>query len=208
MNKEQWKQMSFSKKMEWLVQYYGITVLVSVIAVVVVFSLAKTMFGPKDRGDIRILILDDGVPSELCITFKEDISNRINGETELSSYAKSDPTHMQAFSVRLTADDVDIIIAPEAEMLEMAGNGYLIPYGQDDTTEFYDTFPEEKLLKVKRQDGTEELVVGIKLDDKSRYMQYRNKSGALPAEEMYIGVTIKKINDNNIKTTALYFLGQ
>ena len=208
MNKEQWKQMRFSKKLEWLVQYYGLTVFFSILAVIVVVSLAITFFGPKDRGDIRVIILDDGVSSELCTVFREEINREINGEAEMVSYAKSDPTHMQAFSVRLLSDDLDIVIAPETEMLEMAGNGYLIPYEQNSITDFYRNFPEENLLKIKNPVGNAEVIVGVKLDSESRYMKYRRAYGALENEAMYLGITIKKINDNNIKKTALYLLEQ
>lgn len=206
MNKEQWKQMTFSKKAEWLIQYYGVTVIVSVLAAAVIISLAVTFFGPKDRGDMRIIILDDGVSSELCMVFKGEIDREINGETEMTSYAKSDPTHMQAFSVRLLSDDLDLIIAPEAEMLEMAGNGYLLPYEQDGLTEFYGDFSEENLLIAKDAEGNETHIVGVKLDTESRYMKYRTEAGASENEAMYLGVTIKKINDDNIKKAALYFL--
>ena len=208
MNKEQWKQMSFFKKLEWVVQYYGVTILVSIVAVLVVISLAKTFFGPKDRGDMRLILLDDGVSSELCTVFREEISGQINGEVEMTSYAKSDPAHMQAFSVRLLADDLDIIIAPETEMLEMAGNGYLIPYEQNGVTDFYHEFPEDTLLRVKDSTSAKEFVVAVKLGSESRYMKYRREAGALENETMYLGVTIKKINDNNIKKTALYLLGE
>ena len=203
MNKEQWKQMSFRQKLEWLVQYYGVTAIVCVIAILVAFSLAKSFLSGNEKGDMRIIILDDCMPSETCYSFQKEISRIIEGEAEITSYAKSDPIHMQAFSIRLTADDLDIVIAPATEMLEMAGNGYLIPYEPGGITEFFSDYSEENQLKIHSQDGSEEIVVGLKLESNSRYMRYRREAGE---EEMYLGITIKKINDDNIKTTAQFFL--
>ena len=207
MNKELWKQMNFSQRVEWLVQYYGVTVLVVIVAVVVALSLGRSFFGAKERGDMRVIILDNGVSSELCNQYQEEISQRINGVTEMSAYVKNDPTHMQAFSVRLTADDLDIVIAPEEEMRQMAGNGYLIPYEATGVTGFFADYPKEDVLTV-RAEGMGEVTVAVRLNSNSRYMTYRREAGAKEEEAMYLGVTIKKINDENIESTARYFLDE
>lgn len=206
MNKEIWKQMSFSKKLVWFIQYYGITTLVIIGSILVIFSLGKTIFGEKEKADVRAIILDNGVSSDLCLKYQEEISTLLNGKADLTAYIKNDPTHMQAFSVRLTADDLDFVIAPEAEMREMANNGYLLKYDENSVTSFYKNYPEENQLAVKDVDSQLEESYGVKLSSTSRYMTYRRDAGAKEEEEMYLGVTIKKTNDENIASSAVYLL--
>jgi len=207
-NRELWKQMSFVKKLEWIAQYYGATIIVIIIAIAVVTSFVKSVINGADRGDMRIIILDNGVSSELCQVYQDEVEVLIEGDAEMSSYIKNDPTHMQAFTVRITADDLDIIIAPKEEMSELAENGYLLPYDINGITKFYDGFPAEKQLVVKTEANPEGAVWAIQLDHESRYMTYRRDAGAKEEEDMYLGVTIKKVNDHNIEKTALYLLEQ
>lgn len=208
MNRELWKQMSFSKKIGWIVQYYGATIVVVIISILVVVSLIKSIITGGDKGDMRVIILDNGVSSELCQVYQDEVSNLIEGDAEMTAYIKNDPTHMQAFSVRLTADDLDIVIAPKEEMQEMAENGYLLSYDINGITAFYNGFPLEKQLIVKTEANPEGAVWAIQLDHESRYMTYRRDAGAKEEEDMYLGVTIKKVNDHNIEKTALYLLEQ
>ena len=49
----------------------------------------------------------------------------LDGECDISSYMESDLNQKQAFTVRLLADELDIVIAPKKEMQELQQNGYL-----------------------------------------------------------------------------------
>lgn len=208
MNRELWKQMSFFKKLEWIAQYYGATIIVAIIAILVATSFVKSVINGADKGDMRVIILDNGVSSDLCQVYQDEISTLIEGNAEMTSYIKNDPTHMQAFTVRITADDLDIIIAPKEEMLELAENGYLISYDINGLTDFYNDFPAEKQLVVKTETNPEGAVWAIQLDHDSRYMTYRRDAGAKEEEDMYLGVTVRKLNDQNVEKTALYLLEQ
>lgn len=205
MNKELWEKMSFSQKIQWLVQYYGLTVAAIVVTIIVIISLLVAFLNAGDKGDMRMIILDNGMSSELCGVFGEEIGELISGEAEVSSYIKNDPTHMQVFSVRLQADDLDIVIAPKDDIQEMAKVGYLLPYDADGITAFYGRFTQEQFLTVTNPDSGEEVIYGLRFADDSRYMTCRREAGA-DNEEMYLGVTVKKINDMNIEKTAMYLL--
>jgi len=205
LNKELWEQMTFSQKITWFIQYYGLTVLAVIVTIVVVISLIKAFMGADDKGDMRIIILDNGVSSELCDVYRNEIEELIAGEVEIASYLKADSNHMQAFLVRLQADDIDIVIAPEEEICWMAEEGYLLPYDANGITSFYDRFPEEQYITANINGDNEELIYGIRFDSDSRYMTYRREAGADEAT-MCMGVTIKRINDANVNTTALYLL--
>ena len=205
MNKELWNQMSFSQKIVWFVQYYGLTVVAVIVTVAVILSLIKSFLNASDKGDMRIIILDGGASTELSFEYQEEISKLIEGEAEVAAYIKNDMDHMQAFSVRLHADDLDIVIAPEKEIREMAEVGYLLPYDPNGITSFYGKFPKELLLTMDNADSSEEIVYAVGFAEDSRYMTNCREAGA-EETNMYMGVTIKKINDANIEKTALYFL--
>jgi len=205
LNKELWKQMSLSKKLVWFIQYYGVTTLVVIGSILVLFSLGKTFFGEKEKADIKVIILDNGVSSDLCLQYQEEISTLLQGKAEITAYIKNDATHMQAFSVRLTADDLDFVIAPETEMIEMAKNGYLLKYDESGVTSFYKSYPVESQLAVKVEGGQLVESFGVKLGPDSRYMTYRRNAGA-GEDVLYLGVTIKKTNDENIVSSATYLL--
>lgn len=207
MNKELWNQMSFSQKIVWFVQYYGITVVAVIVAVAVVLSLLKSFLSASDKGDMRVIILDGGASTELSYEYQDEISKLIGGEAEVAAYIKDDMEHMQAFSVRLYADDLDIVIAPEEEIRQMAEVGYLLPYDPNGITSFYGKFPEELLLTMNSADTSEGLVYAVGFAEDSRYAVNCHKYGT-EFDNAYMGVTIKKINDANIEKTALYFLEQ
>lgn len=207
MNKDMWNQMSFSQKTVWFVQYYGLTIVVVVVTVAVILSLLKSFMNASDKGDMRIIILDGGVSTELSFEYQEEISKLIDGEAEVAAYIKDDMDHMQAFSVRLHADDLDIVIAPKEEMCEMAEVGYLLPYDPNGITSFYGKFPEELLLTMDSADTSEGLVYAVGFGEDSRYAVNCRKNKT-EYDDMYMGITIKKINDANIEKTALYFLEQ
>ena len=205
MTKELWEQMTFSQKITWLIQYYGLTVLAVIVTIAVVISLIVAFVNAGNKGDMRIIILDNGVSSELCDVYRDELEELIAGDVEIASYLKVDPNHMQAFFVRLQADDLDIVIAPEEEICWMAEEGYLLPYDANGITSFYDQFPEELYITANTNDSNEELIYGIRFGSESRYMTYRREAGADEAA-MCMGVTIKRINDVNVNKTALYLL--
>ena len=125
MDREKFKALTFPKKIQWVLQYYGVTMLVIAAAVFVGAVFLKSVFGPGDQYALRIMALDDRLSTEQCRTFAQELGELVGGECDVTSYLESDTAQMQAFVVRLTTDPLDLVIAPEDTMEQLVENGYV-----------------------------------------------------------------------------------
>lgn len=125
MNWSKFKTMSIFQKNQWIIQYYGLTLVVMVVVLFVGAIFVKSVFGTENEYAIRVMILDDYLSQETCNRFRSDLRIALDGECDISSYMESDLNQKQAFTVRLLADELDIVIAPKKEMEELQQNGYL-----------------------------------------------------------------------------------
>lgn len=125
MTKEKFKALPFLKKIQWVLQYYGVTMLVTVIAAAVAVVFFKAVFGPGEQYVLRVMALDDRLSVDQCRTFAQELEEKLGGECDVTSYLASDFSQMQAFAVRLTTDPLDLVIAPEEQMEQLIENGYV-----------------------------------------------------------------------------------
>ena len=125
MTREKFKALPFLQKVQWVLQYYGVTALVVVIAVAVAAVFLKSVFGPGEQYALRVMALDDRLTTEQCQTFARELGELVGGECDVTSYLESDTVQMQAFAVRLTTDPLDLVIAPEDQMEQLVENGYV-----------------------------------------------------------------------------------
>ena len=174
---------------------------VFVVILFMAMYLIRSLFSAREINQVNIMILDQNVSAQEIENCQQDLSEKIplkklHEVIGIHSYSEEDENSMQAFSVHLISDDVDIIIAPKDIILQLMENNYLVCYGTDSATDFYADFAkEQKLYK-----GTD--VYAIQMGENSRYLRItKNKE-----KEMYLAVTVKKKNDENLKTAAEYFL--
>ena len=125
MDLEKFKALSFWKKVQWVLQYYGLAMVVTALAAFVIAVFLKPVFGPGEQYALRVMILDDRQSPELCQAYSEQLGALLGGECDVTSYAESGMYEMQAFVVRLTSDELDLVIAPEEQMEQLMENGYL-----------------------------------------------------------------------------------
>lgn len=126
MTKEKFKALPFLQKIQWVLQYYSVTMLVAVVAVGVAVVFFKSVFGPGEQYVLRVMALDDRLSVEQCQTFARQLGEKLGGECDVTSYLESDISQMQAFAVRLTTDPLDLVIAPEEQMEQLIENGYVV----------------------------------------------------------------------------------
>lgn len=124
MNWEKFKEMPLADKVKWIIHYYGIAICVGVIAICVIATLLGRILGPGEKYAARIMILDDRCSDEERILMGEELQTELGEACEVIAYQLSDENQFQAFVVRLTGADLDVIIAPEKEMKELESNGY------------------------------------------------------------------------------------
>ena len=125
MDRKKFKQLRPGQKLQWLFQYYGLTAAVVIVAIVVGAVFLRSVFGPEDDYAIRVLILDDRQSADICQLFSQELGDILSGPCDITSYLKIDADQARAFAVRLSVDDLDLIIAPEDEIDQLAQNGYL-----------------------------------------------------------------------------------
>lgn len=125
MDREKFKALSFWQKVQWVLQYYGPTMVVTALAAFVIVVFVKSVFGPGEEYALRVMILDDRQSTDLCQTYSRQLGELLGGECDITSYAESALYEMQAFVVRLTSDELDLVIAPEEQMEQLMENGYL-----------------------------------------------------------------------------------
>ena len=125
MDRAKFKALTFPKKIQWVLQYYGVTVLVIAAAVAVGVVFFKSVFGPGEQYALRVMALDDRLSVEQCGTFAGELGELVGGECDMTSYQESNFSQMQAFVVRLTTDPLDLVIAPEDQMEQLVENGYV-----------------------------------------------------------------------------------
>ena len=119
------KALPFLQKIQWLVQYYGVTALVAAVTVAVAVVFFRSVFGPGEQYALRVLVLDDRLSVDQCRTFARELGEKLGGECDMTSYLESDAAQMQAFAVRLTTDPLDLVIAPEDQMEQLIDNGFV-----------------------------------------------------------------------------------
>lgn len=128
MNKEKFKELSFKKKLQWLVQYYGVVALISVIVLFVAGYFIKSVLAPAPIADVCIMILSDEVYTEEAIEMQYNLSKELDCAIDVSAYMVSDPYGMQSFATRIMADQIDIVVAPKDASEDMLNNSYIPEY--------------------------------------------------------------------------------
>ncbi|MBQ0000686.1 MAG: hypothetical protein KBT01_04000 [Clostridiales bacterium] len=147
MNWKTFKDMPLKKKLQWILHYYGIWIVVSVVAVCVVVTLVGRILGPGEENLVKVMILDDHISDDERIGLGEELRELLEGPCEVSSYHLGHEYQYQSFVVRLSgAGDLDLILAPEAQMKELLNNGYFkeIHPMPEDSYYYHATDPDRK----------------------------------------------------------------
>lgn len=145
MNWKIFKEMSLTDKVKWIIHYYGIAICAGVVGICVITALISRIFGPGEEYAARIMILDDRCSDEDRIVMEEELQAQLGAACEVIAYHPSDENQLQAFAVRLSGAELDIIIAPEKEMKELEANGYFREMHKirEDAAYYQMTDPEE-----------------------------------------------------------------
>lgn len=157
MNKEKFKELPFLKKLQWLVQYYGVVALISIIAILVVFNLVKSILFPEPSAEVCIMILNDNVDTEESIDMQYDLSMDLECKVEVSAYNPSNPYGMQSFATRVMSDQIDIVIATKDAMEDMLSTSYIQEYDQIGDSDAYIATPVKARVSEKQEKAIEYL---------------------------------------------------
>lgn len=126
MDRKKFKELSLKQKIEWLLQYYGVVAVVAVIALIVAVIFIKSVMFPEPMSDVCVLILSDTLTQEEAYDVENVIEDKTGKTAQIAVFGESDVYGRQAFSAKLTADELDLVVAPKEETDGMLENGYLI----------------------------------------------------------------------------------
>lgn len=141
MNLKTFKEMPFKKKLQWLVQYYGIVALVSLIVVFVIGYLIKSILFPEPLPDVCVMILSEDVYTEEAIEMQYELMKANECTFDVRSYIVSDPYAMQSFATRAMTDQLDVIVAPKNHTEDMLNNSYISEYEEIKNTDLCISVP-------------------------------------------------------------------
>ena len=128
MDKEKFKSMPLGKKIQWLIQYYGLAALAVIVTVCVIISFIKSVFFPAPAPDLRVFVYSSEVFDDDIKNLETEILNTTGMDVEVSLIGSSDMYGNQAFVARLTDPDLDIIMAPENETNQMMEGGRIVEF--------------------------------------------------------------------------------
>lgn len=124
MNREKFQSLSRKSKIQWLLEYYGVKAVIGVVVLIVLISFFKSVFFSQ-KYDANVMILDTRMGRDESVQLQQDLEQVLQGKKiRYCSYTKSDENQMQAFSIRVMSDHLDMLIVPETEALELLRNGY------------------------------------------------------------------------------------
>lgn len=125
MNFEKFKSLPFLKKVEWILHYYGVWIVVFIIAIVVAVNLVRAVFFPKPISDVCVMILSDDYVRDDIPKLEEEISAVTGGTVQVEVYNVSEAYGDSAYTVKLLADQLDLVLAPKEQTDSMIESGYL-----------------------------------------------------------------------------------
>lgn len=161
MNLEKFKELSLKKKIEWVVHYYGIAIVVAIIAICVAANFLYSVFCPKPLSDICVLILSDDYTGDEIPFLEEEINAITGSSASVEIYNVSDVYGSGAFSIKLNSDQVDIVISPKEQTDLMLESSYLEKYEQIWDKDLYLGIPF-KARKSENLDKTAEFFMTYK----------------------------------------------
>ena len=128
MNWTKFKELSFKKKLQWLVNYYGIAALVFIVAVIVIISLIKSVLFPTPIADVCVLVISDTISADDGNDMENELLSITGKEVSIDAYNPNDVYGMQAVAAKIMSDQIDIVVYMEDQAKDVMSNGYIISY--------------------------------------------------------------------------------
>ncbi len=141
MNKEKFKQLSFFEKVQWLIQYYGVAIVVAVIAIIVAIFFLKSVIFPEKIPDAVVLIFSDDITPGEGLEYEQELSELTGEEVDVVSYMTTDVYSEASFAAKIGVDQIDLVLAPQNEMNVLKDGGRIADYTQIPGRELYMAVP-------------------------------------------------------------------
>ena len=211
--KEKWKDMNRSERINYFKDYYLKKVLIGGILIVIIVSLCYTIWGPHTEPKLFIASVDLAMDSETCENVHKDLldvfevnhDNKDHSAIQIDSelyYAIESAYGTMATQKLLTylmAGEIDLFIAPKDTFQFYAYKGYMAPLSEELPSQLFDSLTEH-FYTLTPEDETSEQVYGIKLPGLNKY-DSRNE----PISEPVIGIIVNAPHKKNTLKGFTYF---
>lgn len=210
--KQKLSEMTFSEKISYINTYYTKTFIVLSIIIIGVIYLIYSMISPKVEDALYAAVInysiDEETAHELEHNFGEYLKigekESINIDTSFFLGESSDASMTAANQMKLTtylsAQEIDLVIAPESYFENYATNGFFDNLEEQLPTELY-TKLADYLYFSTSQENPNEVAYGIYLDHLPYYQERDHE------ERHIIGLVVNSTKKENGVEFIRYFFG-
>lgn len=130
------------KKIKWLIDYYWVHAVVTIFALIVIITFVKSVFWPEPVKDICVMILSDEITKDQGAGLEGELEELTGRTVEVTIYGVTENYGTSAFAIKLTSDQLDFVLAPYNESIEMTNSGYLQSQKEIEHSKLYLGIPQ------------------------------------------------------------------
>lgn len=171
--KEKLKEMSFRKKIEYLGEYYKFHALVAVVIIAAGIYIINTILNPASSTQFYAAIINSSADENTMKKYNLDFAKYLDLDTAKQNvdlnttyYLGSQDSYSmnlrEALLTRISAKEVDVIIAPESEFYQYAYAGGFVKLSGLLPTDIYSSLADNLYL-THTEDDNEQSAYGIYL---------------------------------------------
>jgi len=155
--KEKWQAMSKKERWQYIKDYYLVRTIVTLVIILAVGSIIKTMLMPKPEVLLSVAVMDDFIYQQTYddLQAQVDVLLGLNPETQKTlfdtGYSSGDYQTWQKFSVYNAVGDLDVTLMPLSVFEDYASGGLFSPVAGHLPTDLYMAL-SEYMLEVKQKD--------------------------------------------------------
>jgi hypothetical protein len=183
--KEKLSDMSFRNKLSYLWEYYKIHAIVTVAVIALSSYLIYTVATPNIEPQFYAVIINNSVEDAVIANYQADFANylqldpktesvELNATFYFNTNSEYSMNMKQALTTYVSAQQVDVIIAPESEFASYAYYGYVDKLTDQLPTDVYSSLTDHFYISDLEEDP-EKNVYGIYLSDTKLYAKNTNK---------------------------------
>ncbi len=204
-NTSKLKGKSFKYKLEYFIQYYGVTALVIIACGIFIFSIIKTVVTAKDTAFEAIMINASNAPSE------EDFANRLEidlenyevffdysyyMDTDPNSYSETSYTNAQKIMAVIASGSADVILGDPLVLKDYFHGGIFADLRDYLSKETYDKFKDKMIWYQPLNEDTGEpegyeIPVAIEIADAPRLIE---NNCFIACDSVYFGIVTNTKN--------------
>lgn len=209
--REKLKDMTFRKKIEYLTEYYKIHALVTVIVIILIAYTAHTILNPPSSTRFYAAMISSPVDKQLLEEYTVDFEKQLNlnpkkEKIELNNsynFSMKDSYAMdleQALITRVSAKQIDVIIAPESYFKKYASAGSFLNLSDELPTDIYSSLTDQFYITHTDEDKNQ-TAYGIYMNNTELYKNISKNS-----DPFVLGIVANsKHVDNSIEFVRYLF---